>query len=85
MNKEVIRPFSRRTYSATIIVDKENGVHIVGGTPVPTPAPTPASTPASTPSASPAGCRSRANSYDLECYKALAKEYEKSGGVYFTE
>ena len=44
---------------------------------------TPVSTPNHSNSPSPAGSRSRANSYDLECYKELAKEYESNGKLYF--
>jgi hypothetical protein len=75
----VIRLFSRKTFSATVIVDKEKGLQIVGGTPVQTPV----QTPNHSPSPSPPGSRSRANSYDLECYKELAREYEASGHIYF--
>jgi hypothetical protein len=81
-NREVIiRLFSRQTFSATVIVDKEKGLQIVGGTPIQTPNRTPIQSNAP----SPAGSRSRANSYDLECYKVLAKEYEASGKVYFAD
>jgi hypothetical protein len=80
-DKEIIRLFSRKTFSATVIVDKEKGLQIVGGTPIQTPTQTPTQTPIHSNSPSPAGSRSRANSYDLECYKALAKEYEASGKI----
>lgn len=79
----IVRLFSRQRLSATVIATKD--IHIVGGTPVQTPSHTPSHTPAHTPSPSPPGSRSRANSYDLECYHQLAKEFEASGGVYMSE
>jgi hypothetical protein len=78
-NLDIVRLFSRKTFSATVIVDKSKGVQIVGGTPIQTPS----QTPIHSSGPSPAGSRSRANSYDLECYKALAKEYESSGTIDF--
>ena len=90
-SQNIVRVFSRRTFSATVIVDKEKGLQIVGGTPVHSPDHTPGQTPFQsptqspfhTPAPSPPGSRSRATSYDMECYHILAKEYEAAGYVYF--
>jgi len=76
---DIVRLFSRKTFSSTVIVDKEKGIQIVAGTPVQTPN----ISPVQTPNLSPNKSRSRANSYDLECYNAIAKEYETSGRIYF--